>query len=299
MLTRDEQFQILCEVMGRLAPELSIHRKKNRNSRSGFRSHPDYHPRPSLLDESPQAFLQTGTRWVAPSLYALLEKSGPLPPLSALIGLCEDGLPFFFDLSDPDPGSILIAGDERSGKTRLLKAILTSICILNLPQEVSFSLITPELGELADIAGEEHCQGAALPYDRAASALVLDYSNLVEQRQNGKQAGGVLILAIEDLPSLIGYSDTETIRHLNWLLRNGPACGVWVLGTVRPEAFGQVSQEIIDSFGTRLIGKIASAYQAAQICGCSDPVGDSLISGGQFATLSGNEWVRFWIPAVQ
>ena len=299
MLTRDEQFQILCEVMGRLAPELAIQRKKNRNSRSGIRSHPNYYPQPGLLDETPQGFLQNGTRWVAPSLYALLEKSGPLPPLSALIGLCEDGLPFFFDLNDPKPGSILIAGDERSGKTRLLKAILTSICILNLPQEVSFSLIAPDLGELADIAGEEHCQGTASPYDRAASALILDYSSLVEQRQNGKQAGGVLVLAIEDLPSLVEYSDAETIRHLSWLLRNGPARGVWVLGTIRPGAFGQVRDEIIDAFGTRLIGKIASAYQAAQICGCSDPVGDSLISGGQFATLSGNEWVRFWIPAVE
>jgi hypothetical protein len=299
MLTRDEQFQILTEVMGRLAPELSIRRRKNRGPRSGLQENAAYRHRPANLVETPPALAQPGTRWTTPSLYTLLEKCGPLPPLSALIGLCEDGLPFFFDLSDPDPGSILIAGDAQSGKTRLLKAVLASICILNLPQEVSFSLITPELGELADIAGEEHCQGAVSPYDQAASALIIDYSSLVEQRLNGHQAGGVLVLAIDDLPSLVGHSDYETTRHLNWLLKNGPACGVWVLATIRPGPSGQVGQEIIDSFGTRLIGKIASANRAAQICGYSDPVGDSLISGGQFATLSGNEWVRFWIPAVE
>jgi len=75
-----------------------------------------------------------------------MERLGPVPPYSALIGMCEDGLPFLFDLDDPSAGSILMIGDENSGKTRLMQTILLSASALNPPERRMFSVITSNPG---------------------------------------------------------------------------------------------------------------------------------------------------------
>jgi hypothetical protein len=82
------------------------------------------------------------SRAAIPSLAGLIRKIGPQPPYSALVGLCEDGLPFLLDLSDPVPGAVLIAGDPSSGKTRLLQSLLASVGVFSGPQELSYTLIT-------------------------------------------------------------------------------------------------------------------------------------------------------------
>jgi hypothetical protein len=234
-----------------------------------------------------------------PSLQTLLRKIGPQPPYSVLIGLCEDGLPFLFDLSDPSPGTILITADRQSGKTRLLQSILTSTSQLNSMEEVNFYLITSHPDESQSVQQHGHCLDILRPEERAASALVLDFAAIANQRRSGREFGPAMILAIDDLASLGQQLDQKETRYLQWLLQYGPQSRVWTVATLESERVRQVDRRLVPSFGTRLIGKIASPGLANLLSGYPDPVCESLEAGSQFCVLYGNEWIRFWIPGIE
>ena len=57
-----------------------------------------------------------------------LEIFQPMPAYSTVLGICEDGLPLFWTMNDPDPGAILISGQRNTGKCDLMKSILISAC---------------------------------------------------------------------------------------------------------------------------------------------------------------------------
>jgi hypothetical protein len=204
-----------------------------------------------------------------------------------------------FDLSDPTPGSILIAGDRKSGKTRLLQAVLSSISALNRPDDVCYYMITPRPVENQVIYQQAHCLDILSPDEQSASALVLDFAEIANQRRSGRERGPVTILAIDDLSALNYYMDEKVTRYLQWLLEYGPKVGVWVIATVESDGARRIDRRLIPAFGTRLVGKISSSSLAGLLSGYPDPVVEALESGKQFCILYGSEWIRFWIPEIR
>jgi hypothetical protein len=288
MFNSEEQLQIALEVIQRLQTEMAA---QGITFEPGELPHLSEPPTPEPEVERPVQRL--------PSLAGLLKQIGPQPPYSALIGLCEDGLPFLFDLSDPNPGSILIAGDGQSGKTRLLQSILASAGALNEPEKVCFYMITPRLDEAPWMEENAHCLDVFAPHERASSALILDFAAVANQRRSGREAGPVMVLAIDDLAALCNQMDDKVTRYLQWLIEYGPQSGVWTVATLEAGQIRQVDRRLLPKFGTRLIGKIASPALANHLTGYPDPVAESLERGRQFCVLFGNEWIRFWIPGME
>jgi hypothetical protein len=169
---------------------------------------------------------------------------------------------------------------------------------LNGPDEVCYYLITPRPVENQIIYRQAHCLDILSPDEQSASALVLDFAEIANQRRSGRELGPITILAIDDLAALDYYLDDKVTRYLQWLLEYGPKVGVWVIATLDAEGARRVDRRLIPAFGTRLIGQITSPSRAGLLSGHPDPVGETLDSGKQFCILYGTEWVRFWIPAI-
>jgi hypothetical protein len=203
-----------------------------------------------------------------------------------------------FDLSDPRPGSILISGDRGSGKTGLMQSILASISALNRPDEVSYYIITPRPSEIGAACQQANCLDILTPDERTASALVLDFAEVANQRRSGRERGPITILAIDDLATLDHFMDDKVTRYLEWLLDNGPREGMWAMTTLESERAKKIDRRLLPGFGTRLIGKIASPAAAGYLAGFSDPAFGQLESGRQFCTSYGSEWIRFWVPEI-
>lgn len=280
MINPDEQLQIALEVMQRLGVERTM-------------LPPNPAPDAYLRPDPPSAGRPL------PSLAGLIREIGPQPPYSALVGLCDDGLPFLLDLSDPSPGSILIAGDRGSGKTRQLQAILASAGALNQPEEVCYTVITPRPAEFELLQSQAHCLDVLTPGERAACALVLDYAEIANQRRTGRETGALLVLAVDDLAALDRYLDDKATRYLQWLLQHGPSVGIWTFASLEAGRARELDRRLLPAFGTRFIGKIASPGRASDLTGCPEPVVEALEGGRQFCVLFGNEWIRFWIPELR
>jgi hypothetical protein len=235
----------------------------------------------------------------APSLDRILGSLGHLPAYSVLIGMCEDGLPFLMDLRNPAPGSILITGEQGSGKTKFLISLLASAAKLNSPEQVSFCLVTPHVDEMEALAQLPHCQSMAAPYERRASEIIMTLSAIAEQRRSGRELGPAIVLAIDDLAYLAGeFLDYSVYVHLKWLLRNGPQSMIWPVVTVSAEQAYSVDRQLMNSFKTRFDGNPAASGMARQFDLTAPEPSGYYLPEPSFGVRHDNEWIRFLVPSL-
>ena len=64
-------------------------------------------------------------------LLALMRHLANIPPLTACLGLAEDGRPLLLRLPSPDVAHVLIAGTTGSGKTELMRTLIMSLAVAN------------------------------------------------------------------------------------------------------------------------------------------------------------------------
>lgn len=282
MLTKNERLQMGWEILEKLVP-FAPSRKKD--SLSGN------YPMEAMDHATDTSLMPTpGVLSPLPNLREIINQLRPLPPYNALLGICEDGLPFLFDLSDPSPGSILITGKAGSGKSRLLRGILTSASAMNRADQVAFNLICTDFGLFSGVNRSAHCINSVSTYDRASSELIVDLAKIAEQRKSGRQRGPIIILAIDNLATLLSYNEFELFSHLKWLVKFGPESGIWPLATLKAGKLNKYGKRLLEQFGTHLVG---SPQQRAL------PYSNGsgyLTSGatGHFETYVNGQTVHFW-----
>src|SRR5512144_58430 len=77
-------------------------------------------------------------------LLPLLRSLGPLPPLTACLGVADDGRPLLLRLPSPDVAHVLVAGGTGSGKTEMLRTLLVSLALTNRQSRLQLALIDPK-----------------------------------------------------------------------------------------------------------------------------------------------------------
>jgi len=235
----------------------------------------------------------------SPTVYSLLDSIQPLPAYSTVFGTCDDGVPFLMDLRDPSPGAILILGDPGSGKSRLLRTILTSTSLINSPDKVNYCLITSKDRTFYAVTGKDHCLAAVSPYDKAASKLIMEMSALTEQRRNGRHRGPAVILAIDDLAVFAADRlDYDVFVHFKWLLEEGPKSHIWPVITLNAHQFKKVDKRLLSAFGSLFLSSIQSPRLLEEFTGGYSPSAHSLYPGYQFEFRYAGDWIRFTLPAV-
>jgi hypothetical protein len=259
----------------------------------------EFHETDLALDSSGEAELaQSKSLTWPPSLVELLDSLTEPPPYAALLGACEDGLPFLFDLTNPAPGAILVTGDADGGKTRLLHSILHSACRMNSPEQLTFNVIARQPDEYQDLDEMEHC-AAILPVEEPAVAdLIAELVETVETRKRNHPQDPAMLLVIDDLAALQSFLDEQTYARLYWLIRHGPRYQVWTLASLPAEQAGQLDARFLSAFRTRLFGYMHNERLAQRLAGDDGIATRDIEKGRQFYVPYGGEWLRFWICKV-
>jgi hypothetical protein len=233
-----------------------------------------------------------------PTLAELLENLTEPPPYAALLGACEDGLPFLFDLTNPAPGAILVTGDAAGGKTSLLHSILHSACRMNTPEQLSFNVIASQPEEYLDLDPMEHCQTVLPVEEPAVAELIAELVETVETRKRNHPQDPAMILVIDDLAALLSFLDEQTYDRLYWLIRHGPRYQVWTLATLPAGQVDQLDPRFLSAFRTRLFGYMHDERLAQRLAGDDNIATRDIERGRQFYVPYGGEWLRFWICKV-
>jgi len=143
------------------------------------------------------------------------------------------------DLTDPAPGSILIAGDDQSGRSRLLDSILFSSAVLNSPRRVRYAIIAPDLTGMEYLTTRPQCYQAVSIDSSEVIGLIYELAEIADYRRNNQQTGSAIILAIDDLTCLLSTMDDEMVGQLRWLIKVGPLVQIWTIASIN-------SQDVLD-----------------------------------------------------
>ena len=222
-----------------------------------------------------------------PDLEAVLRQCGPIPRGAALLGVALDGLPVLLNLRDPAPGPLLVVGDRGSGKRRLLQVMARSADLVQPVGEVTYVVLTDRPGEWEALAQSPNCEGV-LPFHHPLTARYI--SSLAAAVRQGSGHQGFLMVIVDGLETLSG--DSETRYDMRWFLENGPRHSVWPvvsLTTSRAPALA----DWIKLFDTVLCGRSSAPLPIAD---GRQPPFSGAGRRAEFALLSGNRWLPFWVP---
>ncbi len=236
-----------------------------------------------------------------PLRYGLLERiltdAAPFPNPTVVFGMDENGFPLILELSDPAAGAFALIGGRRSGLRNLMRAVLYSLVFLNPPEQAAFYALSPEPGWLEDFSGYAHCLGIERPYRRAADALLLHLVEVCEARRAGRRPGPRVLLLLDGLAGLLARCDGETRRDLRYLMRRGPAQGIWPMARLSAGETPSLGADWLPLMRTRILAHIADEALARRLDADGAPRASGLHPGREFGTRLRGRWLRFAIPA--
>jgi hypothetical protein len=203
------------------------------------------------------------------------------------LGLAEDGLPLTIDLYDASPGPLLVAGDARTGKTRLLQTLARATGQGD-PGDIQFAVLTPFPEEWQALDALPGNLGVWPTYHASAREFLdrmLSWSKaLPESRQ-------IVVLFIDAL-ELLDLQDVHLRDGLYWLLRNGPGRQIWPVVAANPGRLPRL-QLWLDFFSTRILSPVRQPQVAERLLDAPPSVLAGLTPGRQFVLSLPDSWLRF------
>lgn len=243
---------------------------------------------------------------------------GSIPPLTAILGLAEDGTPLLIRLPSPDVAHILVAGTTGSGKTVLLQTMILSLAMTNPAgsnQRLTSGLQLPTAASrlsvvLADPKGHAFGLFAGLPH--LARPVIREVSEVTEALQSlvrlmerrglsaspaggGSQAWGQprIVLVIDELADLLMVGGKPVQRALTRLTQRGREAGIHVIAATQKPTSDVLGPLVKANFPVRLVGKVTSASDARTATGWSGTGAERLLGRGDFLAVAEGRVIRF------
>jgi S-DNA-T family DNA segregation ATPase FtsK/SpoIIIE len=122
-----------------------------------------------------------------PLLRQLQQNTNPkhaYPPVTAALGLAEDGAPLLIRLPSPDVAHILVSGTTGSGKTVLLQAMILSLAMSSTPSDISLVLIDPKTTAFRPFDGLPHLARPIVTAIKETAETLHSLVHLMERRSN-------------------------------------------------------------------------------------------------------------------
>jgi S-DNA-T family DNA segregation ATPase FtsK/SpoIIIE len=232
----------------------------------------------------------------------------PIPPVTAVLGLAEDGAPLLIRLPSPDVAHILVAGTTGSGKTMLLQAMILSLAIGNPPalrSEVgggmSLVLIDPKGHAFRLFEGLPHLARPVIWEVEEMTEVLQSLVRLMERRGGQQRIGGngnagpqpPVVVVIDELADLLMVGRKEVQWALTRLTQRGREAGIHVVAATQKPTTAVLGSLVKANFPVRLVGRVTSAEDARTATGWSGTGAERLMGRGDFLAVAEGRVIRF------
>jgi len=216
-------------------------------------------------------------------LIPLLRGMRNVPPVTAVLGIAEDGVPLLIRLPSPDVAHILVAGTTGSGKTALLRAMVLSLAYFNgagrtehvamcpatcdpaplrpATCDLRLVLIDPKGSAFRDLEGLPHLARPVIRDPAEAVEALGSLVRLMEVRSREYGPSSVA-LVIDELADLLMVAGAEAERPLTRLLQRGREAGIHVIAATQKPTAAVIGSLVKANFPVRLVGKVTSPEDA-------------------------------------
>lgn len=226
-------------------------------------------------------------------LLPLCDRLPKTPPLTAVLGLEQDGTPLLLRLNAPDVAHILVVGTTGSGKTALTRSLLVSLAMYNRQSQVQLVLIDPKLRGFGALANLPHTLGAVAA---SAEAAIGRLRWLVEEMERRDQNGvnqPALIVGVDEVADLLMTGGAAVEAMLTRLSQRGREAGIHLVACTQKPTAQVLGGVLKANFPVRLVGAAASKDEARYASGISDSGAEKLEGKGDFLLIAKGESIRF------
>jgi len=225
-----------------------------------------------------------------------IRHSSPIPPVSAILGLADDGAPLLIRLPSPDVAHILVAGTTGSGKTVLLQAMILSLAMENTPRQVALVLVDPKGCAFSPFKSLPHL---ARPVIREVEEAVEALQSLVRLMERcGDPSGfpkpkGSVVVVIDELADLLMVGGKAVQRALTRLTQRGREAGIHLIAATQKPTSAVLGPLVKANFPVRLVGRVTSVEDARTASGWSGTGAERLLGRGDFLAVAEGRVMRF------
>lgn len=225
-------------------------------------------------------------------LLPLCQRVDTAPPITALLGLDDDGSPLLLRLTSPDTVHVLIAGTTGSGKTALARTMLLSLALYNPPDALRLVLIDPKGRGFGPLAGLPHVIGriVATPEEgvKALTWLVKE----MERRDAAGISSPAIVAGIDELADLLMVGGKMVENALVRLAQRGREANIHLLACTQKPSAEIISGLLKANFPVRLVGSVASPEDAKVAAGIAGSGAEKLLGRGDFLLIAKGDTVR-------
>jgi len=233
-----------------------------------------------------------------------------VPPVTAILGLAEDGSPLLIRLPSPDVAHILVAGTTGSGKTVLLQAMILSLAMTNPAPclrtggregGLALVLVDPKGHAFRLFEGLPHL---VRPVIREIGGTVEALQSLVRLMERRSRASPVMggeplqgqpqvALVVDELADLLMVGGRPMREALTRLTQRGREAGIHVIAATQKPTSAVLGPLVKANFPVRLCGRVTSAEDARTATGWSGTGAERLLGRGDFLAVAEGRVVRF------
>jgi DNA segregation ATPase FtsK/SpoIIIE, S-DNA-T family len=234
----------------------------------------------------------------SPRAVGLAEMCGSLPtvpPFCGVLGIDESGAPLLVRLDSPDVAHLLLAGTTGSGKTVLLRTLLTSLAMHNHPGMLQLALIDPKgrgFGPLGALPHVWRNAGVVQEPDAAADLLKALVGEM-ERRDRLNRNLPRIVVAIDELADLLQVGGKTVGEALQRLTQRGREAGLHVVAATQRPAATLVGGLVKANFPVRLVGSVVSSEDAKVASGIGGSNAERLLGRGDFLLIAKGQVIRF------
>jgi S-DNA-T family DNA segregation ATPase FtsK/SpoIIIE len=235
-------------------------------------------------------------------LSRLMRQVPNIPPVTACLGLTDDGRPLLLRLPSPDVAHVLIAGATGSGKTELMRSLVVSLARRNRQSKLQFALIDPKSRGFLPLGGLPHLV-ADIASDPATALNLLERLLVeMERRDRENVSSPRIIIVIDELLDLLATGGKPVELALTRLAQRGREAGLHLVAGAQKPAATVLGAMLKANFPVRLVGRVGSAEDARVAAGVAGTNAERLLGRGDFILVAAGQTVRFqaaWIPAAE
>lgn len=227
-------------------------------------------------------------------LLPLCRRLPTVPAATAVLGLEGSGTPLLLRLTAPDVAHLLVAGTTGSGKTALVRTLLTSLTMYNRQNELQLILIDPKGGRgFGPLTKLPHVLGEMAVTVPDAITRLRWLVHEMERRDREQISQPVLVVAVDELADLLQTGGSEVEALLTRLSQRGREAGIHLVAATQKPTAALIGAAMKANFPVRLVGAVASRDEARYASGVTDSGAEKLEGKGDFLLIAKGEHVRF------
>jgi S-DNA-T family DNA segregation ATPase FtsK/SpoIIIE len=214
-----------------------------------------------------------------------------VPPVTATLGLDEDGAPLLIRLPSPDVAHVLVSGMTGSGKTVLLQDLILSLAMTNAPREMVLVLVDPKGSAFSLFEPLPHLARPVVTGHEEAAEALQSLLRLMERRM--EEENPRVVVVIDELADLLMTGGDAIQEPLTRLLQRGRGVGIHVVAATQKPTASVLGSLVKANFPVRLVGKVSSANDARVASGWSGTGAERLQGQGDFIAVAEGKVIRF------